>query len=552
MSYITTYGKIHFTPAEPKSEDINIRDIAHALSLMCRANGHFERFFSVAQHSINCAIEAKARGHSKRVQLACLLHDASEAYISDVTRPVKQLLAEYITIEKRLQAVIYEKYLDEPLTEEEHTLIKQIDDAMLYCEFMELMGEAVSLQKPNIYSKINLETRDFKSVENEFIRLFQSLTDTDENSLFPEDNFISVGIDGCRGGWVAVCLSNRGFSVRVFNKIKDICNEYKDTQSMIIDIPIGLVDNAEQVRPDAELRKSIKGKTSSVFNTPCRQAVYAKNYTAAIAENKKVLDMSISPLSNAIIPKIREVDSFLQNNPKWKNRLVESHPEFAFTVLNGDKPILANKQTAAGASERLDVLSRYYPDCHNVVQEFKKIAKTSKVDDAIDALALAVMGAIGISKGFMSIPNVPQEDSAGLLMQIVGVELNDGAKKDSINTADVQAEIDKLNAEMMELVENGVKSGLDMDELDGEFQKISDCIKELQGTLRLHERQVQTASLSSSKVNDILAALQTMDFGITEYNDTAVRQLIRSIKVLSVDRVKIYWEHGEVTMVELK
>ena len=70
--YIMTYSKIHFTPIEPEVDDIKIEDIAHALSLMCRANGHFKSFFSVAQHSINCALEAKQRGCSQRIQLACL------------------------------------------------------------------------------------------------------------------------------------------------------------------------------------------------------------------------------------------------------------------------------------------------------------------------------------------------------------------------------------------------------------------------------------------------------------------------------------------------
>jgi 5'-deoxynucleotidase YfbR-like HD superfamily hydrolase len=78
---ILTYSRRRFNPLTPTVHDIHVTDIAHALSLMTRANGHFRHFYSVAQHSINCSLEARARGLSQRVQLACLLHDASESYI---------------------------------------------------------------------------------------------------------------------------------------------------------------------------------------------------------------------------------------------------------------------------------------------------------------------------------------------------------------------------------------------------------------------------------------------------------------------------------------
>ena len=67
-----------------------------------------------------------------RVQLACLLHDASEAYLSDVTRPVKRELPKYLEIEEPLQEAIWQKYLGSALTEEENSQVFRIDDAMLY------------------------------------------------------------------------------------------------------------------------------------------------------------------------------------------------------------------------------------------------------------------------------------------------------------------------------------------------------------------------------------------------------------------------------------
>ena len=174
--HITTFSGEDFTPLAPDAKQIHIKDIAHALSQMCRANGHFVRFFSVAQHSINCFNEANARGLSAKVQLACLLHDASEAYISDVTRPVKQHLSEYQRIEKQLQNTIFNKFLESPLSENENAQVKQIDDEMMIYEFDALMAKEVFTDLPAIKSKPSFEFSGFLEVEHEFIRKYNELT----------------------------------------------------------------------------------------------------------------------------------------------------------------------------------------------------------------------------------------------------------------------------------------------------------------------------------------------------------------------------------------
>lgn len=126
-----TEGYISF-PLDPEADKIEITDVAHALSLICRGNGHVKTFFSVGQHCIHCALEAEARGYGSRIALACLLHDASEAYMSDVPRPFKQHLSDYISHEKTLLDIVYTKYLGSRLDEEEEKKVKEIDDDMLY------------------------------------------------------------------------------------------------------------------------------------------------------------------------------------------------------------------------------------------------------------------------------------------------------------------------------------------------------------------------------------------------------------------------------------
>ena len=109
--YITTYTGLHFRPTEPDSDLIRIQDIAHALSLICRGNGHVQTFWSVGEHCILCAKEAAAKGYSNRLVLAALLHDASECYMSDVPRPLKQNMKKYKEYENHLLDVIYTKFL---------------------------------------------------------------------------------------------------------------------------------------------------------------------------------------------------------------------------------------------------------------------------------------------------------------------------------------------------------------------------------------------------------------------------------------------------------
>lgn len=175
MSCIKTYSGVMFDPLAPETEKIHIGDIAHSLSMLCRANGHFRSFYSVGQHSLNCMAEAAARGHSPRVQLACLLHDASEAYLSDVTRPVKQEIPKYLEIEGPLQDAIWRKYLDKPLNREEYAQVFAIDDAMLYHEFVALMDTRLSDTEPALVSEPRFEFLEFSLCRQSFLEAFYDL-----------------------------------------------------------------------------------------------------------------------------------------------------------------------------------------------------------------------------------------------------------------------------------------------------------------------------------------------------------------------------------------
>lgn len=192
-SYITTYTRKHFDPVHPDPKLISIHDIAHALPMICRGNGHVTTFWSVGEHCICCAKEAAARGYSKRLVLACLLHDASECYMSDVPRPLKQEMPQYCEIEDRLLSVIYEKYLGSDLTAEEQKKLKEIDHDLLWYDLTNLLEEKQEVEAPKLHITLDYEVRLFEEVEREYLELFYQINqwfqqqdhfyDTTENDL---------------------------------------------------------------------------------------------------------------------------------------------------------------------------------------------------------------------------------------------------------------------------------------------------------------------------------------------------------------------------------
>ncbi|RUV69652.1 MAG: hypothetical protein EOR26_05075 [Mesorhizobium sp.] len=100
-----TFSGKRFWPLDPMPDELVIEDIAHALSLQCRYGGHCVRFYSVAEHSVHLA-----RHVSPPNRLWALLHDASEAYLADVPRPVKSHLTGYRDAEAGVMAAVVARY----------------------------------------------------------------------------------------------------------------------------------------------------------------------------------------------------------------------------------------------------------------------------------------------------------------------------------------------------------------------------------------------------------------------------------------------------------
>lgn len=183
-AFIKTYSGVNFFPFDPKVEDVNIVDIAHALALQCRFNGHTNRFYSVAQHCIEVAKKC-----SPENQLWGLLHDAPEAYISDLASPIKKNMPEFQKAEATILRVIVEKYrlhIDtgdsdiNPLAPNpyfEPKEVKAVDTRMLVTEARDLLGLFPNPWGMDVepFSDTVLIPMSPEKAEREYIRAFEEL-----------------------------------------------------------------------------------------------------------------------------------------------------------------------------------------------------------------------------------------------------------------------------------------------------------------------------------------------------------------------------------------
>jgi len=126
----TASGK-QFWPIDPRPEEIDIQDIAHALSMMCRYGGHCQRFYSVAEHSYIVSLHVP-----KEYALWGLLHDASEAYLADIVKPAKPYIAGYKEAEARVMSAVCQRFGLHPVEPDE---VKWADGAILVDEMKALL-----------------------------------------------------------------------------------------------------------------------------------------------------------------------------------------------------------------------------------------------------------------------------------------------------------------------------------------------------------------------------------------------------------------------------
>jgi hypothetical protein len=136
MTIIHTRTCRAFNLSNPTPDQINIQDIAYALGNICRFTGHSESFYSVAEH----CVRASCIPNTQERQLAALMHDAHEAYVGDVSSPLKQLIPEYKSVEDRAWEAVHSRFkiATDELTQ---TIVRLADLRMLATEKRDLMPQ---------------------------------------------------------------------------------------------------------------------------------------------------------------------------------------------------------------------------------------------------------------------------------------------------------------------------------------------------------------------------------------------------------------------------
>lgn len=138
-AWVATYTGRQFWPLDVRPEDLVLDDIAHALALQCRFNGHVREFYSVAEHSVRVSWVLEQGGQPVEIQLWGLLHDAPEAYIGDMVRPLKKSpgMEAYCRVDDEMLAVVAERFgLSLPVP----AAVWQADDALLHAEARDLLN----------------------------------------------------------------------------------------------------------------------------------------------------------------------------------------------------------------------------------------------------------------------------------------------------------------------------------------------------------------------------------------------------------------------------
>ena len=232
---------------------------------------------------------------------------------------------------------------------------------------------------------------------------------------------VLAGVDGCPRGWIAVIGDGGGLRAEVFGSFSALVASLPDKAIIAVDMPIGLPKKGGRSAERAA-RAHLGERQSSVFSIPPRAAVYAEDYRESCSLSLERTDppRKVSRQAFGLFPKICEIDELLRCDLRLAERIIESHPELAFAVLNGMKAMSLPKKIKSrvnpeGMAERRALLQH----C-GLPEDFLKgrVPRGAKEDDFLDACAMYLVAGRHARGQAHPHPDHEERDAFGLRMAI--------------------------------------------------------------------------------------------------------------------------------------
>ena len=227
-----------------------------------------------------------------------------------------------------------------------------------------------------------------------------------------------VGVDGCRGGWVAVALSGRVLRAIVSPDWTALMTEARRAAVITVDMPIGLPTRGAR-SCDREARRWLgRPRGASVFPPPVRGCQHEASYPELCARQRATDGRGLTKQAFNILPKIRQLDRWLAERFRDRVRIFEVHPEVSFACWNRGRAMRHHKSTYEGRLERERLIDELWPGARERLWRDIRGGPCER-DDLNDALA-ALWSARRIADGTaVRMPRAVERDETGLLMQIL-------------------------------------------------------------------------------------------------------------------------------------
>ena len=214
-----------------------------------------------------------------------------------------------------------------------------------------------------------------------------------------------VGVDWASKGWLTVSIDDGDWLVRMYPSLYSVWFSHRNAEVILVDIPIGLPESARR-ECDKQAKAFLPSeRRSSVFWTPCRDAIQASTYEQAKEANIRCRDDSLSSQSWGLIPRIQEADHLLRSNSEARDTIRESHPEVCFDAFR-QKLELNSKHNDQGIDDRLQCLDQIDDTVSEKYEHFvekyiesqprwaRRIGSSNR-NDILDAMVLALTAKLG-------------------------------------------------------------------------------------------------------------------------------------------------------------